>query len=309
MHESSPQSKQMAHESMVDTLAAQAEAIWPQELQILTRAAAPAHILDVGCGTGEISLRLAELFPAAQLIGVDLEPLNLDRARARCAGFGARVRFELADALALPFSGAATATAGASSAGAARSPAPPTQAFGTRASSATATSPLAPAEGFELVVCRHLLQALPDVPRAVAEMVRVTAHGGRLHVLAEDYGMLWCHPTPRDADAFWQRVPTAYGAAIGCDVHVGRKMFTLLHDAGLVDIRADYVVVDTLRVPRETFARIWQAWRDGYTEPLAEHSNTPREEIARWWDELIAAVRDERGYALWQVPIWTAQKP
>jgi hypothetical protein len=100
-----------------------------------------------------------------------------------------------------------------------------------------------------------------------------------------------------------------YGAAVGCDVHVGRKMFALMVDAGLVDVRADYVVVDTQRVPRETFARIWEAWRDGYTDVLAEHSSTPREEVARLWDAHIAAVRDERGYALWQVPIWTARKP
>ncbi len=266
---SSPQAEQMAHESMVRNLAAQAEAIWPEEVRIITRGPAPARILDVGCGTGEISERLLELFPEASLLGIDLELSHLDRARRRNARFGARAQFEQGDAL-----------------------------------------QLSAADGsFDLVVCRHLVQAVPDPARVVRELTRAARPGGRLHVLAEDYGMLWAHPLPPGAERLWLDIVPRYGAAVGCDVHVGRKMLALMVDAGLADVHADYVVVDTLRVPRDTFARIWEAWRDGYTEALARHSGTPRAEVARLWDAHIAAARDERGYALWQVPIWTARKP
>lgn len=161
---------------------------------------------------------------------------------------------------------------------------------------------------FDLVISRHVVQAVPDALQVLREMVRVLEPGGRLHVIAEDYGMLWCHPTELDADEFWQRLPNRYGPAVGCDLHVGWKMFTHLTDLGLQDIRADYLVVDTLRVPRDTFARIWEAWRDGYTETMVEHTGVPREEIERRWREMIDAVRDPRGYALWQVPVWTAAK-
>jgi len=153
------------------------------------------------------------------------------------------------------------------------------------------------------------LQAVPDARRALAEMVRVAKPGGRLHLIAEDYGMLWCHPTELDSDDFWQRIPNLYGAAVGCDLHVGRKTFTLLTDLGLSDIKVDYVVVDTLRVPRETFARIWEAWRDGYTDSVVEHTGVPRPEVEERWRQLIACVRDPRCYALWFVPVWTARKP
>lgn len=266
---SSPQAEQMAHESMVRNLAAQAEAIWPEEVRIVAQGPAPARILDVGCGTGEISERLLELFPDSRLLGIDLEVKHLERARSRSARFGSRAQFVKGDALRLPLAD----------------------------------------DGFELVVCRHLVQAVPDAARVVRELARVARPGGRVHVLAEDYGMMFAQPVPPGAERFWHDVVPRYGAAIGCDVHVGRKMFTLMHDAGLTEIRADYVIVDTLRVPRDTFARIWEAWRDGYTDALAEHSGTPREEVALSWDAQIAAVRDERGYALWQVPIWTARKP
>jgi SAM-dependent methyltransferase len=268
--DSSPQAKQMADESMVRNLAAQAEAIWPQEEPIFARHAARdgARWLDVGCGTGEITARLAGRFPAISIVGVDLEAAHLERARVRCAAYGGRVEFQTGDALALPF----------------------------------------PDASFDLVISRHLLQAVPFPKKSLAEMARVARKGARLHVLAEDYGMMWCHPTELDSDGFWQGLPQEFARAVGCDNHVGRKMFTLLTDLGLSEIAVDYAVVDTLRVPRDTFARIWEAWRDGYTDPLAEHTSMPRAEIERRWREMIECARDPRGYALWQVPIWSARK-
>lgn len=261
----------MADESMVRNLAAQAEAIWPQEKAIFARHGVPAgaRVLDVGCGTGEITRRLAEQFQEASFFGVDLEGSHLERARAECAVFGPRVRFERADAMELPYQ----------------------------------------TGEFDLVVSRHMLQAVPDPRRVLAEMIRVVRPGGRLHALAEDYGMLWFHPSPHDSDEFWQTAPQQFGAAIGVDNHGGRKMFTWLTDLGMREITVDYVVVDTVRVPRETVARIWEAWRDGYTNTLAQHTRLSREEIERFWREMIACTRDPRGYALWQVPVWSARKP
>jgi SAM-dependent methyltransferase len=270
MHPSSPQAQEMADESMVRNLAAQAEAIWPQEEPIFDRhPVGSGSVLDVGCGTGEITERLAAKYPYASFVGVDLEQQHLERARTRCARFGSRVRFQVDDALALQF----------------------------------------PDGHFDLVVCRHLLQAIPDAARALTEIRRVLRPGGRAHLIAEDYGMLWCHPTELDSDGFWQVIPPRYAAGIGVDLHIGRKMFTLLHDLKMSDIAVDYIVVDTLRIPRETFARIWEAWRDGYTDTIMQHSGVSREEMDQRWREMIDCVRDPRGYALWQVPLWTATKP
>lgn len=270
MSSSSPQAKEMADESMVRNLAAQAEAVWPLEEPIFDRhPLGSASVLDVGCGTGEIELRLAAKYPQATFVGIDLEETHLARARQRCAKFGDRVRFQTGDALAMPFHDGQ----------------------------------------FDLVICRHVLQAVPDAPKVLKEIHRVLKPGGRVHLIAEDYGMLWCHPTELGSDGFWQELPPRCAAGFGCDLHVGRKMFTLLTDLDMKDIAVDYLVVDTLRVPRETFARIWEAWRDGYTDSIVEHAGVSREEATRRWREMIDCVRDPSGYALWQVPVWTAVKP
>jgi ubiquinone/menaquinone biosynthesis C-methylase UbiE len=265
-----PQHRQMADESMVRNLAHQAEAIWPQESAIFSSygLAGTLGILDVGCGTGEITARLADFYPQAALVGVDLIEEHLDQARARCAKHDGRVTFRAADAFALPFADAS----------------------------------------FDLVVCRHVLQAVPRPQAAMAEMVRVLRPGGRLHLLVEDYGMIHMHPTHLDVDRFWVEAPTVFGEAVGTDNHIGRTGYGQLKALPVFDIAQHYVVVDTLRVPRETFAAIWEAWRDGYVDPIAEHTRFSAHEARALFEDMLACIRNPDGYAVWQVPILTARK-
>ena len=265
-----PQYREMADESMVRNLARQAEAIWPQESAIFRGYGLPddPDILDVGCGTGEITARLAKLYPRAALMGVDLIARHLEVARERCAGLGERVVFREADAFALPFADAA----------------------------------------FDLVVCRHMLQAVPRPDGAMAEMVRVLRPGGRLHLLVEDYGMIHMHPTRLNVDLFWIEGPPAYGAAIGTDLHIGRTGYGRLKALPVEDIAQHYVVVDTLRVPRATFAAIFEAWRDGYADTIGQHTRFTRAQALELFEDMIACIRNPDGYAVWQVPILSARK-
>src|SRR5690606_29965171 len=68
-----PQAQQMGDESMARNLAHQAQAIWPQEQRLFDRYGleGPVRILDLGCGTGEITRRLADRYPQATLLGID----------------------------------------------------------------------------------------------------------------------------------------------------------------------------------------------------------------------------------------------
>ncbi len=56
-------------------------------------------VLDIGCGAGELALALAELWPKAQIIGVDVSPDLIEAAdqRAKMSG-GTQAAFVLADA-------------------------------------------------------------------------------------------------------------------------------------------------------------------------------------------------------------------
>lgn len=266
-----PQAEQMADESMVRNLAAQIACIWPQERAVVERHALPlgAQVLDVGCGTGEFSAKVLELREDVELLGVDVVPGHLEQARARCAFAADRAQFREGDAFALDV-GDGTA---------------------------------------DLTACRHVLQAVPDVPDLLAELVRVTKPGGVVHLVAEDYGLMTFHPTPRDADEFWYDAVIPFAEAGGSDMRIGRKAPVLLQEAGCVEVHVDYVVIDTLRVPRDTFAGIWRAWRDGYTDALAEHSSMTREQLDAHWDAMIGCISSPPGYACWLLPVVTGRKP
>ena len=58
--------------------------------------------LDVGTGTGGAALEIAERFPVASVVGVDIAPAMVERARQK-AGGRENLSFALGDASALPF--------------------------------------------------------------------------------------------------------------------------------------------------------------------------------------------------------------
>ncbi len=260
----------MADASMLRTLAAQASAIWPQEEPLFERYALPARarIVDVGCGSGQITRRLAERYPTAELVGIDILEGPLAHARTTHAAFAPRMQFVQGDAFDLAF------------------------ADGT----------------FDLVVCRHMTQAVPSPDRVLAELLRVCKPGGWVHVLSEDYGMLHFPDGALDPDRLWTEAVGVLARATGTDERVGRKTWTMMNALGLELLRVDYVVVDTLRVPRETFAEILRAWRDGYSDALTQHGRLPALEVRALFDYAIATILDVRQYSAWQVPIVSGQK-
>jgi len=265
-----PQGEQMADESMIRTLAAQIDAIWPQEKSFINfyRLPRKARILDVGAGTGEFSARIAQLLPEAHVLGVELLPASVEHARERHAALAPRLLFETGDAFQLS----------------------------------------QPDNTFDLVANRHMVQLVPHVERVLAELVRVTKPGGRVHVLAEDYTMLHMMSGPLDPDVLWRKGPVEFSERTGTDSRIGRRAWTLLRAAGLIDVRVDYVIVDTVRVPRRVFADIITAWRDGYVDALAT-PEWPAAVVRQHFNEVIASILNPDHYSVWHVPIVSGVKP
>jgi ubiquinone/menaquinone biosynthesis C-methylase UbiE len=113
------------------------------------------RVLDVGCGPGTITLDLARLVPSGTVVGVENteEPLTAARASAQRRGDG-RTRFELGDALDLPFSDGS----------------------------------------FDIVHAHQVLQHLTDPVRALQEMTRVCRSGGWIAARDADYAAMAWYP-------------------------------------------------------------------------------------------------------------------
>jgi 2-polyprenyl-3-methyl-5-hydroxy-6-metoxy-1,4-benzoquinol methylase len=105
---------------------------------------APKKILDIGCGTGSLTLLLAEL--GHTLIGIDLSPAMIAQAKAKSSAAGYQIPFQVMNG-AFPH--------------------------------------FAP-QSFDVIVCRHLLWALPEPAQVLARWVALLAPGGRL-ILVEGF--------------------------------------------------------------------------------------------------------------------------
>jgi len=267
-HENNPQEAQMADESMLRTLEAQAKAIWPQEKIFVQEYNIPqaARILDVGCGSGEISSRLANMFPQADVVSVDLIESHLDFARTKYASMLAQLHFQLDDAMNLSFAD----------------------------------------NEFDLCVNRHMLQSVPNAKRVIEEMIRVTKPGGTLHIIPEDYGMIHCSSDMVDVENLFNKGAMGFADYVKTDLRIGRKAFRVLKEFGLKRVKVDYLTVDTQRVERNTFADIMIAWRDGFASAMHEAGSLDHGTAIKYFNEYIRCIRDENEYAVWQVPVLSA---
>jgi SAM-dependent methyltransferase len=111
-------------------------AAW-RELLLAHLPAAPARLADLGCGTGTLSVLLAQ--EGYDVHGVDLSPAMIQRARAK-AEHVAGTTFAVGDA----------------------------------------SAPDLPTGSFDVVLCRHVLWALPDPAAGLRRWCDLLAPGGRL---------------------------------------------------------------------------------------------------------------------------------
>lgn len=118
-------------------------AAW-RELLIAWLPTLNSTVLDIGCGTGSLSLLLAEL--GHTVTGIDFAPAMIAAAAAKAQAAGQSIRFQVMDA----------------------------------------SEPHFPTERFAVVLCRHLLWALPERTQVLQRWVELLKPGGQL-VLIEGY--------------------------------------------------------------------------------------------------------------------------
>ena len=83
------------------------EAALKQRLIAQAQIAAGQRVLDLGAGTGTLTIMAKQAYPAADVVGLDGDPAILAVARQKAATAGVAIRFDQGLATALPYGDAA----------------------------------------------------------------------------------------------------------------------------------------------------------------------------------------------------------
>ncbi len=178
------------------------------------------RLLDCGCGMGSITVGLANAVAPGGTIGIDLQPAQVERARALAFERNvSNVRFEVASAYTLPF----------------------------------------PDDSFDAVFAHTLLLHLGEPLRALGEMKRVLKSGGVVGIADPDHGAMLREPhvpLVDEAHRLLMRVVAHHGG----DTYRARHHRQMLRDAGFARpvVGATLETVGVWATPEET--RLFGAW-------------------------------------------------
>jgi SAM-dependent methyltransferase len=153
-------------------------------------------VVDYGCGPGGLAVELARrVAPTGHVHGVDLNRVFLERAEARAKreGVDSLLTWHRCDGEKIPLDAA----------------------FADR------------------LVCKNVMEYVPDVAATLSEFRRVLRPGGIAHVIDSDWGLFAVEPlgAERMAELFAAAAP-AYRTP-----HIGRKLFGALRAAGFSDVK------------------------------------------------------------------------
>jgi len=159
-------------------------------------------VLDVGSGVGQFTRVMAQTAGVhGRALGIELDDAQLAEANRllKVDGESQLIEFRQGNALDLPLS---------------------SDEWGS----------------FDLAHARFLLEHISDPMRVVTQMVRAVRPGGRVIVADDDHGDFRPWPVPAGFDAIWQAYVSSY-VRKGNDPYIGRRLVSLLHEAGLCSIR------------------------------------------------------------------------
>jgi ubiquinone/menaquinone biosynthesis C-methylase UbiE len=190
----------------VERLRQQVELSWHKERLLLDSLAISQRpdILDVGCGPGFFTERLAAKLPMANIVGVDTNLDMLEKARTRIVAlYGKRVQFVEGE---LP-------------------------------------SRLPNGFQFDLVICRYVLQHLLDPAAAVSSIYSALKPGGYALLIDVDAELLGlsCPSNPHIASIY--RRAGAKQARLGGNRAIGRFLYRYLMAGGFSEIDLTALVI------------------------------------------------------------------
>jgi SAM-dependent methyltransferase len=220
------------------------------------------RILDVGCGTGTAELQLARLrLSQVDVVGIDLVAGRVHEALSAARAHNADASFAAADARRLPFASAS----------------------------------------FDSTFCVAVLQHLPEVSSALAELARVTKPGGRVLAVEPDNSARYWYSsieTGRRAFDLGARFFAALADARGdsSDSSIGPKLAGMFILQGIDPIAVHLFPVSVSRLGAPS-PGVWEARRESVRHAVARAPDESLRRMGADYLKLIDRYADEAAAA------------
>ena len=157
---------------------------------------------------------------------------------------------------------------------------------------------------FDVVHARFVLEHLKEPERAVKQMVRALRRGGRVVLADDDHQIIRLWPEPPGFVELWEAYIRAY-EHLGCDPFVGRRLVSLLNEAGATPRRNDWIFFGSCAGTPEFPAFVQNLI--GVIETAREVITGPLGFDTRKFDQTLRAIRQwgrRRDAALWYGLCW-----
>jgi ubiquinone/menaquinone biosynthesis C-methylase UbiE len=258
----------------VPLLRNQTRILWPHEQKILKQHGLKRgmKVADICCGCGDVPLLIAREFQPGSVLGVDHSESSINYARNLRDEFKTR---------------------------------------NVEFQWGDATALILDNDSFDFVICRLSLQIFSQPELILRELIRITKPGGRVYTLCEDYDLIVGDP---EGDAVRETYQSAalYGDQMGMDLRNGKKLYGMLAQARLEDIRADHIILDTTNTDREAFAQVIESWRDFSVNTIGQRLGINQDEqdtLLAGYDAQLRALNNPYGYTTWGLVACSGRKP
>ena len=252
----------------------QTRIIWPLEKDILAKHGLERgmRVADICCGCGDVPLLICRELKPGFLLGVDHSKAAVEYAR------NSQKQFNINNA---------------------------------DFQRGDATALMINDNNFDFVICRLSLQIFSEPELILKELIRITKPGGRIYTLCEDYDLVVGYPES-DTIRETYRLSAEYGEKLGMDIRQGKKLFNMLSDARLEDIKVDYIMADTHNTDRDIFATMVESWRQFCVASLGESVELSQEDkdyLVAGYDAQLRTIRNPYGYTTWGMVACSGRKP
>ena len=261
-------------EDFIPLLRNQTRIIWPIEREILKDHGLRAgmRVADICCGCGDVPLLISRDFKPSYILGVDHSEAAIAHARHLQSGFSIH---------------------------------------NAEFQRGDATTLMINDNVFDFVLCRLSLQIFSQPDLILKELIRIAKPGGRVYVICEDYDFIIGHPEGDLIHDTYERA-AEYGDLMGMDLRSGKKLFGMLNQAHLEDIRTDHMIIDTNNANRDAFAQVIESWKKFSVYTIGndlELSQSDQQSLLAGYEAQLRTIRSTSGFTTWGIVACSGKKP